>query len=367
MMAGVPAHPSQRLEGRLERTGRCHRLPAGLLAVGMVMKQKRGWGLHNLFLPTLKELCGEYGCRSSCGCRIISQKAGVQQGEPQHPGHEEQLSLSPLGPKSQQNCLFPTRMDTSGGHCSHSETQMKGKSKQALISPLSLLLSSPCGPPGKHWQSRSSLQETDQDCQGLTPIIILQIPSFGGFLEVHMALGAAARPKEGCAMWLHHLLGRFHCSLPQETWRGQGSFNTTATELKQAARFLGRQQPKEPQELKPRVTNSSYHLPLGAITAAHFAGKMRAREKPSREGSISPSRNHSWMAFSDLPSPPRDAQVCTHTTHGSATAGVVALLASPGSELVENALDARGEHGGTAAEQELDAAAAAASTEFPFK
>lgn len=105
--------------------------------------------MHNLFLPTLKELCGEYGCRSSCGCRIISQKAGVQQGEPQHPGHEEQLSLSPLGPKSQQNCLFPTRMDTSGGHCSHSETQMKGKSKQALISPPFPAAFQPLWPPRK--------------------------------------------------------------------------------------------------------------------------------------------------------------------------------------------------------------------------
>lgn len=46
----------------------------------------------------------------------------------------------------------------------------------------------------------------------------------------------------------------------------------------------------------------------------------------------------------------------------------MALLAAPGSKLMENALDARGEHSGTAAEQELDAAAAAAgSAEFPFK
>lgn len=45
-------------------------------------------------------------------------------------------------------------------------------------------------------------------------------------------------------------------------------------------------------------------------------------------------------------------------------------MAAPGSKLMENALDARGEHSGTAAEQELDAAAAAAaagSAEFPFK
>lgn len=74
-----------------------------------------------------------------------------------------------------------------------------------------------------------------------------------------------------------HLLGRFCSSLPQETWRGQGSFSTTAAELKQAARYLGRKQPKEPQELKPRVTNSSYHLPLGAITAAHGFAFLLAR------------------------------------------------------------------------------------------
>lgn len=62
----------------------------------------------------------------------------------------------------------------------------------------------------------------------------------------------------------------------------------------------------------------------------------------------------------------------THTPHHSATAGVVALSAAPGSELMENALDAKGVHSGTPAEQELDAvvaaaAAAAGSTEFPFK
>lgn len=80
------------------------------------------------------------------------------------------------------------------------------------------------------------------------------------------------------------------------------------------------------------------------------------------------------MTFSDLPSPPRDTQVCTHrhthTPHHSATAGVVALSAAPGSELMENALDAKGVHSGTPAEQELDAvvaAAAAGSAEFPFK
>lgn len=84
------------------------------------------------------------------------------------------------------------------------------------------------------------------------------------------------------------------------------------------------------------------------------------------------------MTFSDLPSPPRDTQVCTHrhtgthTPHHSATAGVVAFSAAPGSELMENALDAKGVHSGPPAEQELDAvvaaaAAAAGSAKFPFK
>lgn len=35
------AHPSQRLEGRLGRTGSCHRLSTGLLAVGRVMNKTR--------------------------------------------------------------------------------------------------------------------------------------------------------------------------------------------------------------------------------------------------------------------------------------------------------------------------------------
>lgn len=56
---------------------------------------------------------------------------------------------------------------------------------------------------------------------------------------------------------------------PRKPGGDRALFNTTATELKQVARFLGRKQPKEPQELKPRVTNSRYHLPLSAITAAH--------------------------------------------------------------------------------------------------
>lgn len=75
------------------------------------------------------------------------------------------------------------------------------------------------------------------------------------------------------------------------------------------------------------------------------------------------------MALNALPNPPRD----THASHHSVTAGVVALLTAPGCRLMENALDARAEHSGTAAEQELDAvvaaaaAAAAGSAEFPFK
>lgn len=147
--------------------------------------------MHRLFLPTLKELHRGCGSRSSCAYRIISQKdAGVQQGEPQDPGHREQLTPFPQGPKSQQNCPFPKRRDASGGLSSHSETQIKA----SLSSPRPLLLSSPCGPPGKHWQTSTSLQETDQDCQGLTPITILHTPSFGDFLEIHLAVGAAARP-----------------------------------------------------------------------------------------------------------------------------------------------------------------------------
>lgn len=49
------------------------------------------------------------------------------------------------------------------------------------------------------------------------------------------------------------------------------------------------------------------------------------------------------MALSDLPSPARDTQVCIHSCahRGSATAGV-AILAVPRSELIKNALDARG-------------------------
>uniref|UniRef100_A0A8C3TQK5 Uncharacterized protein n=1 Tax=Catharus ustulatus TaxID=91951 RepID=A0A8C3TQK5_CATUS len=59
------------------------------------------------------------------------------------------------------------------------------------------------------------------------------------------------------------------CHRPS-TAKGEGKNEHEASaELKQAARYLGRKQPKEPQELKPRVTNSSYHLPLSAITAAH--------------------------------------------------------------------------------------------------
>lgn len=62
----------------------------------------------------------------------------------------------------------------------------------------------------------------------------------------------------------------------------------------------------------------------------------------------------------------------TPPPHHSAMAGAGTLLAAPRSKLMGNALDARGEHSGTAAEQELDAAVAAAaaaagSTKFPFK
>lgn len=55
-------------------------------------------------------------------------------------------------------------------------------------------------PPRKALAEQQLSQETDQDCQGLTPITILHAPSFGDFLEIHMAVGAAARPTEGCAM-----------------------------------------------------------------------------------------------------------------------------------------------------------------------
>lgn len=170
---------------------------------------------------------------------------------------------------TKMTCLFPMRTDASGHRWPFLATLRHKhfggqKSKQALSLPTSLL---PLGSHGPADQRLCSAlwQETDQDCQGLSPTTVLHTPSLGDphsyrstsqtHTGIHpVAFSSCRKPLlffapgnlEGTGLLLHH-----------SNWANADR------------QILDRKQPKEPQELNPGVANSRYHLPLDAITAAN--------------------------------------------------------------------------------------------------
>lgn len=146
-----------------------------------------------------------------------------------------------------------------------------GKSKPVLSLPPSLLLFGLYGPPGKHLQTSSCLQPCDRrqirtakDCH---PSWFFIRQAFEIF-EIYTAIGAPARPR-GMRRVTMSPCRKTSLLFAPGNLEGTGLLQHHSNTAKANSQILGRKQPKEPQELKARVTNSSYHLPLGAITAAN--------------------------------------------------------------------------------------------------
>lgn len=247
--------------------------------------------MHQLFLPVLKELCVNrrlctaVGVESSCIYRITAQKASVQEREGAELHESARWAIAarsltvahavfPWGPwrgKSQKNyCLFPMRRDASGGYlvmssCPKTQMFWRANQKQVLSSFPSLMFSSLYDPPGKHWQTNSSLQprgrrqiRTAKDCYPSRSFI----PSFSDFWDLHSYRSISQAHRGMCHGAVSGLYGTlweaFTVICPRKP---EGLFQYHKNWAKANSQILGRKQ--------PRITNSRYHLPLGAITVAN--------------------------------------------------------------------------------------------------